>query len=444
MAKANGVDGLIGFIRRNDVWHQRMFDVLAEHIGPALEEFDLDFEDLSELLGETWPMTLWGCAFEDLLARTFGNDQTNVVDLYLGQRGWAEGATDREYLAGLRTAAPSLFEVSQIVPGRSMVVRDLLSASDPVTVREKSATRSLKPWDRVAVRVVKQGDNYVISGALLRFSSDAAELLLDGLRHTLELGLRQSLNLTEDQKRGCAPLFANAWLFTELPKVLAPQLPTLTNSNGDHLEFHDLRFPFAAGVLQKDVKSRLARHPALLSDGQKAWSWVTTEPATYGGPKGALAMHSSKAGQTVLGYLELKGKALVLSVNSAERAETGRVMLMSALDGLVKAPLTSIQTAEQAMAEHHEVPSDEVPPDVARQIIHENLNRHYRETLDKPVPALADKTPRQAARSAAGRKKVIAWLKHIENASARQPGSPMAEYDFRWMWEELGLLDERV
>ena len=78
------------------------------------------------------------------------------------------------------------------------------------------------------------------------------------------------------------------------------------------------------------------------------------------------------------------------------------------------------------------------------QIIHENLDRHYRETLDKPVPALAEKTPRQAARSVAGRKKVVAWLKHIENASAREPGSPMAEYDFRWMWEEFGLLDERV
>jgi hypothetical protein len=444
MAKANGVDGLIGFIRRDDVWHQWMFEVLAEHIGPALEEFDLEFEDLSELLGETWPMTLWGCAFEDLLARTFGPGKTNVVEQYLKKRGWTESAADREYLAGLRSAAPSLFEVSQIVPGKSMVVSDLLSVSDPITVREKSATHSLKPWDRIAARVVKQGDDYVISGALLRFSSEAAELLLDGLRHTLELGPRQTLSLTKDQKRSCAPLFANAWLFAELPKVLAPELPTLTNSNGDPLEFHDLRFPLAAGVLQKDVKSRLARHPELLSAGQKAWSWVTTEPATYGGPKGALAMHTSKAGQTVLGYLELKSKAVILSVNSVERAETGRTMLMSALDGLVKPPLTSITTAEQAMSEHPEAPCDEVPPDVARQIIHENLDRHYRETLDKPVPTLAEKTPRQAARSAAGRKKVIAWLKHIENASAREPGSPMAEYDFRWMWEELGLLDERA
>lgn len=95
MAKANGIDGPIGFIRRDDVWRQRMFEVLAEHIGPAPEEFDLEFEDLSDLLGETWPMALWGCALEDLLGRTFGSDKTNIVDLYLGQRGWAESAADR-------------------------------------------------------------------------------------------------------------------------------------------------------------------------------------------------------------------------------------------------------------------------------------------------------------------------------------------------------------
>ncbi len=444
MAKANSIDGLIGFIRRDNVWRQRMSQVLGEHVGPALEEFDLRFEDLGELLGETWPMTLWGCAFEDFVGRTFVNDQTNIVDLYLGQRGWTESAAVRECLAGLRSAAPSLFEVSQIMPGRSMVVRDLLSASEPVTVREKSATSSLRPWDRIAVRVVKQGDEYVISGALLHFSPEAAELLLDALRHTVGLGTRQTLSLTEDQKRDCAPLFANAWLFAQLPKVLAPEQPTLTNSNGDPLEFHDMRFPFVTGVLQRDVRSQLARHTELLSEGQKAWSWVATESATYGGPKGALALQTSKGGQTVLRYLELKGKALILSVNSAGRAETGRVMLMSALDGLVKPPLTSIRTVEQAMAEHREAASDEVPPDVARQILHENLDRHYRETLDKPVPALAEQTPRQAARSAADRKKVIAWMKYIENASAREPGSPMAEYDFRWMWEELGLLEERV
>ncbi|RYH06606.1 hypothetical protein [Tropicimonas sp. IMCC6043] len=444
MAKVNGVDGLIGFIGKDNTWRERLLEVLGEHIGPALEEFDLEFEDLDVLLSDPWPMTLWGCAFEDLLGRTYGKGQTNVVDVYLGKRGWNETAEDRAYLAGLRSAAPSLYEVSQIVPGRSMELRDLLSDADPVTVREKSATRSLKPWDRIAVRVVPQGDDHVISGALLQFPAEAAEFLLDGLRQTLDLDPEAELRVDEDVRRRCAPLFANAWLFAQLPKILDPKMPTLTNNSGDLLAFHDLRFPFSTGVLQRDVRSRLSALPDLVPEGQKVWNWITTAPAIHSGPKGAMALDSSMDGQTVLGYLELKGKALTLSVNSAERAERGRAMLMNALGDLVKSPLTSIRTVEQEMAEREEAPADEIPPDIARQIVHEHLDRHYRDTLDQPIPSLGGKTPRQAVRSAAGRKKVIAWLKHIENSSARNTESPMAEYDFQWMWEELGVLDTRV
>jgi hypothetical protein len=41
----------------------------------------------------------------------------------------------------------------------------------------------------------------------------------------------------------------------------------------------------------------------------------------------------------------------------------------------------------------------------------------------------------------AGREKVIAWLKTLENHSANiaDPNDPMATYDFSWLWVELGV-----
>ena len=51
---------------------------------------------------------------------------------------------------------------------------------------------------------------------------------------------------------------------------------------------------------------------------------------------------------------------------------------------------------------------------------------------------------RSQAKSAKGRQKVIASLKMLENHSARQPASdPMAICDFGWLWERLGLGDQR-
>ena len=76
--------------------------------------------------------------------------------------------------------------------------------------------------------------------------------------------------------------------------------------------------------------------------------------------------------------------------------------------------------------------------------MHAALDQHYRQLLDQPIPMLGGKTPRQAARTKAGRVKVVAWLKYLENGAAqRAPGDPMATYDLSWLWAELGLADQR-
>jgi hypothetical protein len=372
------------------------------------------------------------------------------VDVYLKRRGWSEKVLNRAYIEGLRDAPVSLHEVIDVVPGVSMTLRDLLTGADPVTVREKSATRSLKQWDRVAVRVVPVRDHHLISGGLLVFSPDAVALLFDGLRDALRLRKTATPHLTVEQLRSCAPLFVSAWLFTHLPRLLDPQLPHLTNTDGEDLEFHELRFPFATGVAQGQVAAALDAAAELTPDGPKSWSWLAT---AKGAPKArrkkpGSALGTFAEGGTVLGALELKGKALILQVNSKERAARGEVLVRKAAGDLLRAPLTTIQTVEQAMRDRdahggQSNDADEIPPEIARQIMQEHFDRHYRATFDQPIPALGGKTPRRAVRSAAGRKKVVEWLKLLENNSAKAEGTPMAEYDFRWMWEELGVLDER-
>ena len=104
---------------------------------PALEEFEVDNDELFEVLGEPWPGVLWGCGFEDFLGRYY--DAENIVDLYLKRRGWKETQANCEYFAALRDTPVSLYEVSAVKPGTSMVLRDLLGGAEPLTVLEKSA-----------------------------------------------------------------------------------------------------------------------------------------------------------------------------------------------------------------------------------------------------------------------------------------------------------------
>jgi hypothetical protein len=78
--------------------------------------------------------------------------------------------------------------------------------------------------------------------------------------------------------------------------------------------------------------------------------------------------------------------------------------------------------------------------DDERALVRQGLDDHYRRVLDQPIPALGGKSPRAAAKTPKGREKVAAWLKVLENHSAKRPaGDPIGGYDFGWMWQELGV-----
>lgn len=122
-------------------------------------------------------------------------------------------------------------------------------------------------------------------------------------------------------------------------------------------------------------------------------------------------------------------------------------MVVKASGKHLNQPLTTIRTVEQMMAEEQDErdleDADEIPPEIARQIVQEHMDQHYRETLDAPIPALGGRSPYQAVRSKAGRAKVVDWLKTLENNSAKNHNDAIEEYDFGWMWEELGLQEYR-
>src|SRR3954471_24326216 len=88
-------------------------------------------------------------------------------------------------MTALQTSSMSLYEVSDITPGQSLRARDLIRGGEPVLVRERSATQSLRPWDRIAARIVPNGDRLVLGGGLLVFTREGSELLDAGLREGL-------------------------------------------------------------------------------------------------------------------------------------------------------------------------------------------------------------------------------------------------------------------
>ncbi|MCY1740950.1 hypothetical protein [Ensifer sp. SL37] len=442
---------LVKFLGRDD-WALQFEEVMGDHFWPVMDEFGLDHEEIDEVLGPHWTMTLWGCAFEDFLTQAFEPDGRTFVDIYLKSRGFKETARSKTYLKAISTSVISLYEVSEIVPCKSFLARDLLRGGDPVTVSEGTATQTLRQWEKIAARIVHVGDTNVITGGLLPYSPEASEALLEGLKEMSgKKRSRKKLILDDDTLRLAAPLFTHAWLFDTLPRMLGDNQAIVCNSDGDDIVFHEVRFPLETGITEKDIAERFAGLVDLRQENPTFWNWLGRPPARGaarpGHPDALVAGVTMEDGTPVLGSLEVKGRFLVLMVNSAERAQRGTERLQNILGKMVRTPLTSIQTIEQLKAVHQGTrPSaDDIPPEVATPLVHAMLDRQYRATLDEPVGMLGDISPRAAARTKAGRQKVAEWLKYLEmrSSAAPDPNDPMATYDFGWIWKELKVEDLR-
>ncbi|MER8372391.1 hypothetical protein [Mesorhizobium sp. M1406] len=449
MPTSDDLKGLMKFLTRVE-WRGCFEEVLDDHLGPVLDACDMDFEDLIEILGEVWAMTVWGCAFEDFLTQDFEGEPGNMVDDYVKRRGWKENARSKAYMMALRTSVMSLYEVSNVVPGQSLAARDLIRGGEPITVSEGTATKTLKQWNRIAARVVPVMGKNVLAGGVLPFTPQAAETLFDVLWGTFgKKNAKKLPALKNEELQAAASMFTLSWLYDTLNRAMTR--PLLRNNHGDDIVFHDVCFPLASGAIQRDIAARLNSIPGMWQENVKFWNWLEETPGNRDNPKrgnAATLDATMDDGLSVLGNVELTGPFLKLSTNSAARATKGTALIRQALGDLVQTPLTDIRTVEQMTAArpgNHTEKQSSLPPEVIKQGVHEFLDRHYLETLDLPVAMLGNKTPRQAVKTAAGRQKVVEWLKYLENQTVKQPDptDPMATYNFEWVWKELGVHDLR-
>jgi hypothetical protein len=462
MASANSLTGLMKWLRREE-WRDAFDDLLDRHLGVACAKADVPIEALSEIVGDHHATVLWGCVFEDFLTRDLDGGR-NIVDDYLKRRGWKESASNKAYISALRSSVMSLFEISDIVRDESFLARDLVRGGEPVRVSERSGTRYLKPWDRLAARLVRVGARTEMAGGALPFGYDTSEALLKSLHRASKKARREAVEfarksgLAESDRllaealsdteilRASAFLFTNIWLDDFLQRTLNPALPQMCNTDGDELAFTTVSYPLKPEASPEAVRLALAAIPALRPESDTFWNWI--------GPNKSASRKRRADSQTfittlddgslVLGTAGLKDQSLTLEANSQQRAERLRALVEPVLEGFVGEPLIETRTAAQLMAsrpaKETKALSSGLSPDEERAVLQANMDRYYMNLLDEPVPMLGNMTPRRAAKSLKGREKLVAWLKLLENGAARQGGdTPMCGYDLSWMWEQLDV-----
>ncbi len=469
MASRKSIDKAIANIMKwaeRPKWSRERDAVLEEHLVTVADALDLTVQELYDTLVDNGYLEMvFGVVFEDFASRRFAPDDRNLIDDYVKRRGWREDPIGRRYLTALRDSVMSLYEVIDVSRGRHVDLRDLVRGGDALRVHEHLGTQSLVRWDRLAARVLPMGGKNAFSGGILLFPHDMAEDLLGVLERVKKCRLREAAKiggkeaaakalppdiLNEMVLAGACRSFTQVWLVKTLERLHAPP-PQVRNTDGHALAFTETRFPLSP-QRAKEIERRLdtasgwERDP----DDKPRWTWVSDEREKWEQREGLPPDLALQDMGTIKGTVELTQDVLLFSANSIERTDEGKKVLGKLLEGLLGQPLTKIQTLEQMMAEVGErpppPPGPDLPPEEVQRVTQAMMDRHYRACLDAPIPALGNKTPRQCARTKAGRAKVVAWLKYLENAELRGTkvgGQGAKPYDFTWMWEELKLTKYR-
>lgn len=341
--------------------------------------------------------------------------------------------------AFLRAACERPYGFHQIVeiePGKSLRLRELLTGEECV-VQERSGSRNAEPGQILYARTLGLDGISLIFGCAGRALPPDYAIVLFALRDSLQ---------QEFGKLDAGTLFALDEPLREvyceiLEKLLDPAPLVLQNTDGDPLELTKLEFELTTSP------EATARALAPLSIGDPLDEILGDAERDASGAIVSVELDWMKrgkrkragSGNTVLGTLRIQGNRLYAEVNSEKRAARLRVEIERRLAGHARFLTRSVESLddlradrgdesaeERAAAEERLARSRELEqlPEVQAYLA-KHRESHWREWLDMALPALGGQTPREAARTPAGRERLEALLLSFES-DATQDANPLA------------------
>jgi len=348
----------------------------------------------------------------------------------------------REFIEQACKSPASFFVVEAVFAGRALDVTDILTGRR-FHVLEQSASRTLRVGDVLFTRVVTADGGSIMIGACPWVIPASWHIPIIDTRERL----RPKRLLTREELLDYDLEIRQAY-HEIVDALLHPAPPVLQNTDGDPLELTTLIYEL--GVTASEAVERLTPLATLRGNVHLADEVHDADGALL-----TATLTWIKAGNrkhkdwdnTTLGTLRLDGSRLVVEVNCARRRrriEKAIAKCLGSAATLVDTTVTDLaEVLEKRRGPRSGAPLDLVTPvDSPRspevQAIEAELaRRHWEAWLDTKVPALGNRTPRQASKTAAGRERLEALLADYSQKSAS--GSNAFEPDIRTLKRKLGL-----
>ena len=355
-----------------------------------------------------------------------GLDGGSVGEYFLAHHVHELKAIEEELLRASVASPFSFYQVVGTTPGRSMDLRDVLTGR-AVTILERAGSASCEPGALLYGLVVQVGTVWVQVGlGHWQIPPEWHTAIIDFRNRHLAKRLLTDDELVryEDDIRG---------FYLDLAQRLAhPTRPTLVNTDGELIEPTTLEFELRCAPQRAfDRLHQLAyghEREDLLSGAARSDSGEL-ESVEFPWAKKGNRKHKDWE-NTILGHLTIAPGRLTVFVNSRQRADRFRREVARRLGADVVFAGSRAEPIEAAMkagspgtAKRVTVPETlqsvaldppELDPPEIREALKQMLARHWEAWLDERVPALGNRTPRQAAKTKLGRERLEALLGSFE------------------------------
>lgn len=384
------------------------------YFGPSAA--NVDDEELAE------------SGFFDWFARDFRprGKGSALAEEYLRSRGPGLPTAERELLGSWSAARYGFYEVQRVEEGTGVELKDVFGG-EPFFVHDVSSSHQLVQWDAILNRVEDSEGRWVFSGNGVLvprgWLSDLVSLIEKDSR---EAGQTPAEYLRTNSHRWYRQV-------KELSQRKMRDLKVVT-VEGDAMEFcsatYSVRDEEAAAAALASAKVFEETTSASDAPGVRCFGWLE---AVQEGPRRSY------------GHVEMAGGQLRLEATSRRRLEIGRQLLEKHAGSWLEHQRDAFESAAAAVERLRRegpappAPKSSIPPEIARELILKAKAEHYAKWPDEPLPALEGKTPREAVRSASGRKAVDDLLRMMENGEARGAKQGGAAFDFTTVRRSLGL-----
>ena len=406
---------------------------------------ELEQEDETPIEFETifLPWFLFNWVADDISDSGFDFKDKPIAVLYMEDKKHKLDSFQQRYIKAICAEEYSFFVVTDVVPGHSLVLKDLV-INRTVLIHERQGSESIRVGNIIFTRVMTMNDSSVMVGC--------APIVIPASYHSFFIDLRDDWKAAF-KELGNDILYEYDYEIRQIYHEISEQLnhqesPKLVNTEGDDLEFIQLHYELSCSPKEAfDALQSLAiamNEEELLEDGKFDKHGKLKSIQVPWMEK--LGVEKMKGEVTVKGCLNISPNTLIIDINSHARADAVKRKITRRLGKRAEFKTSVIQSAEEMMEGSQQNGSREIPhtpnelesnPEV-QAMLKEMGVQHWQKWLDTPIPALKDKTPRQSAKTVKGRERLEALFLQFEGMSSDMAAVPF-EPDIDFLRNELGM-----